>query len=884
MTALFGLGGALLVLWGSAFLALRRWGKETNPWVAFSLPLPLALVVLLGATRLLAFVMEDRTAWMLSMLAAAAAAGILWSQRDRLPPLDPTGFTPNQWALLMTGLSGAYLYMHTRGIVGPEDDYWIHFPLISLLERGFFPPPNPFVEGLTLHGHFGRDYLLAILTAASGGDQMVATWGFNHALQVSTFFLACGLAVKYTGSRAAGILLPFLLFFGVSVGSRVGLMDTYDNNNLLVYAVLLALTVLLLDAQDAPTWGRFLFLAFLLGVYGVIYETHMILFLAVVLLACLRSRALFGRALACAVLSLALAAVLGGPIGDLAGRFLGLRASEPVTHADSYQAQRVQIQFPKSRFLQIDLERDPYRRLSYVYEGKALRGLVGPLDEGGYTFIFSPKVLMMHWLALYLGLPAGLYLWRRGNRPGLILWSFALLAYLVPGMVDFGPVHEKEYFRWEFAAGFGFAAALALALADLWERGGRPLRAVVVVVALLTMLGGERRLNKTIIEIQKAPPALARRLLSPFYPSSREWFLETEVLGMKEADLRLAAWLREKTGRRDALLTNIEGRAHWDIFRESTLVGLAGLPSYGHQSPPPWMPDGIAPFFRTANWTVFWQHLDPRALPATGATWLAVDGTPELVDRLESLESLRPGVRFEGEEGRLRAALAVERPPASGPVPELEVVGLELPEAGVLQSEVAYPVELTLSSEQAVDWEGPLGLVQEPAPGTDPGGSIRPLSLWVHLQIPAGGTARVPLYLVPHLVEGDYVVQPFVGSVDNRLGTPSKFSWSFEERVSIPGIQMTGRQGDQVDLRVEFEDEGFAVEGPVRLGIRVYDLVEERYQTPFGFDGLATLEGGLPETVEVSARYPEPAERFRLDYFLVSRSGHERRLEAGPLR
>ena len=36
----------------------------------------------------------------------AAGAGILWSQRDRLPPLDPTGFTPNQWALLMTGLSG----------------------------------------------------------------------------------------------------------------------------------------------------------------------------------------------------------------------------------------------------------------------------------------------------------------------------------------------------------------------------------------------------------------------------------------------------------------------------------------------------------------------------------------------------------------------------------------------------------------------------------------------------------------------------------------------------------------------------------------------------------------------------------------------------------
>jgi hypothetical protein len=72
---------------------------------------------------------------------------------------------------------------------------------------------------------------------------------------------------------------------------------------------------------------------------------------------------------------------------------------------------------------------------------------------------------------------------------GAVLWVFGLTSFLVPALVDFGPVHEREYFRWEFAAGFGFAGALAVALAQLW-RQGRVAKVTVVLLAVAVTIGG----------------------------------------------------------------------------------------------------------------------------------------------------------------------------------------------------------------------------------------------------------------------------------------------------------------------------------------------------------------------------------------------------------
>jgi len=144
-----------------------------------------------------------------------------------------------------------------------------------------------------------------------------------------------------------------------------------------------------------------------------------------------------------------------------------------------------------------------------------------------YAFILGPDVLLMHWLALYLGLPVGLWLLTKKHPEAQALWVFGLVSFLVPALVDFGPVHEREYFRWEFGAGFGFAGALAGALALGWSTRKAWLRVVVVVLAILTSLGGERKVNRTLIDIEKMPPESRSRALSIWYPTPRDWLLKS---------------------------------------------------------------------------------------------------------------------------------------------------------------------------------------------------------------------------------------------------------------------------------------------------------------------------------------------------------------------
>lgn len=902
---MIGLAATFFLLWLVGFLGVRQGLREDNPWIAVALPLPLSLLTLLGTSMLLSQILPYRSAWIITIVAFVVAGMLLWRRRDRMPAWQPFGLSSPQWALLMTGLTGAYFYMHTLGLSAPEDDYWIHFPVIAMLERGFLPPPNPFLEGITLHGHFGRNYLLAILTTASGGDIMLATWTFNHLLQIGTFFLACGVGIRYGRSAAAGVLLPLLLFFGVSVGSRAGLVDTYDNNNLLVYAILLALMVLLLQVLERPTLGRYAFLALMTGFYSIVYETHMILFLGCVLWAPLvvwplRSAELkrgLLLGLGSTVLSLLVASLLGGPIQDLTARLVGLRQQKPISQADAYQSQRVEISFPKKEFLQIKLGRDPYRRLSYVYEGKLFRDRLPPLDEGGYTFIFHPKVLVLHWLATYLGLPAGLYLAYRRHTAGVLLWLFAFFSYLVPGVVNFGPMHENEYFRWEFAAGFGFAGALALALGDLWVKAEnkRWVKAVIVVVALLTMLGGERRVNQAAIMGQKASEPLSRRLSTPIYPAGWTWLTETKVLEIAPADVELCRWLKGRTNPSDVLVTNLEARKHWDMFRESTLVGMSGVRSVGHQSlPPPWMPDGIAPYFRTPNWTVFWQTLDARALPALGASWLYVDIEPKRLEQLKALPQLKLEKEIEAGDGRVRAALSIKSPKpkvVSSTPPQLVVDGVTLPEAELLQSEVAYPVELHLTNAgtEKVAWEGPLGLAQTPLGPEQSGLAVPPTELWVELELDPGQTVTVKHWLVPYLLAGDYNLQPYLGDPKHPLGEPRVVSYSFldkAERVVIESSEILTHEGEdrQGRLTLKALAPGFRLEGPLRLGWRVWDEERQAYGTPYGFDGVQPLELQLatpPDRVVVNYQAKLPnSPRFRLDFFLVSRSGIEHRLDA----
>lgn len=885
---------AQLVLWLwlciAGFLLTRTVLRATSPWIVLGSALPVAMVALLGLTYPLSRLVGHPRGWMLAVLLMFVATVTMYVKRDRLiaTSLDDFGFSPVQWACFMTLLSTASLVMHTREALGPEDDYWIHFPLISLLHRGEFPPPNPFFHDLSLHGHFGRDYLIAVLGWLSGGGLALlsSTWIFNHSLQASAFFLAFGLG-KREGGNAGGFLMACLLFFGISVGSRVGLMDTYDNNNLLVYVLLLLFAAIEANRDSGRRADVFLTLA--LGVYGIIYETHMLLFLMVLWAGPLmwrRSAKLHAldwrRPLAVSLGSLLAAALLGGPIQDLALRLVGGKDSR-VDHAATYQEQRVQISFPKQHLFQILVGPERYRRLSYVYQGKAFSGLqndaVGEGEDARqsfrYAFILGPDVLLMHWLALYLGLPAGLWLIRRGSREGALLWTFGLTAFLVPALVDFGPVHEREYFRWEFAAGFGFAGALAVALAYLWPRG-KIAKMVVVLLAVAVTLGGERKVNRTLIEIDKMPDAQRAIAASPFYPSPERWILGSRELRMDSDLVAASLELKKRSQPQDRLVTDLDARSHWEIFRESTVCGLAGLRSVGHASPPPWMQDGIAPFFRSAGWNYLWQTGDIRVLPSLGARWLLVR-EPKHREMLGKAAAASPDLLKEvsrvGEVAlwRYSGPFLPDSSSDSG-VSKPTLVAVERGAESSLQGETVQ--SMTLVFAQPLPAPGEVAVVWEPEPGTEPGGPIEPLILL------GGGSADGARYRYPHalvapLVEGSYRLKVTVNG--QAVATTPQSDKALSVRFDWTSLARRAEVARGDEQTVLFSPGGKELLPPLTVGMRLFRLDESRYNQPFGFEAEGVWSGQprvqlVPTSDEFSFPIPDGQ---RPDYFLLDRSGRE---------
>ena len=857
------------------YLLVRRVLPTGNPWIVVGAVMPVSLVCLLGVLFPLAQLLGHPEGWYLGTGFLLLLS--LWllfkpGSQSRVP-LESFGLNRYQWPCFLLLLLAANFVMHTREVVGPEDDYWVHFPLISLLNRGEFPPPNPFFNDLSLHGHFGRDYLVAILAWFSGsGEALISSlWNFNHALMVSAFFLAFGLG-QGRGRVAGGFLFSSFLFFGISVGSRVGLMDTYDNNNLLVYCLLMVFIAI----ETLKTESRLpdLFLVFALGVYGIVYETHLILFLTSMFCGPLLWRRAeqirlkdWFRPLALSAASILLAAFMGGPIQDLALRATGLREVGG-DQAANYQSQRVQITFPKKEFLQILVGPESYRRISYVYQGKAFENLRPSSQAGGmearqdyyYAFIFGPTVLLMHWLALYLGLPSGLWLMTKKFETGQILWVFGLISYLVPGLVNFGVLHEKEYFRWEFSAGFGFAGALAAVLALLWQYQNRAVKVLVVVLALLVTLGGERKLNRTIIDIQKMPPQDRALALKPWYPSPRDWLLQSEELRMDEDLVKAALRLREISHSQDRMFVDLDPRKHWDLFQESTVAGLTGLRSVGHLSTPPWMPDGITPFFRTPAWNTFWQHREERVLPFLHSRWILCSQASE-AKKLEAMESLEHVEQF-GQvslwryKGELQAAQETRESPIS-------LLGIERPAEEELRSEVALPMTLTLSSTPPTPFD--LGVQWIPQAGTDPNGPLESLELRCQ-----PGQVSYEHYLVAPLVEGDYHLKFMVNKRPiEQAEIALRFDWSEQAREA---------KVKRLDGNLAIFEAGSPhLKPPLKIGLRLFRTDQQRYNQPFGFEaeGIWTGEGSVV-LKSLSEGYDfQPTEDLRADLFLVDRSGRE---------
>jgi hypothetical protein len=490
-----------------------------------------------------------------------------------------------------------------------DTDNWIHEPLIAGYTLGIFPPVHPFFPDVEMHGHYGRDLLLGTLLP-QGCDPLALVWLLNPILALASCGVLLAIFRRFGDSPSAqlsGLAMPF---FGICVGFRVGLADSFDGNNGVVYALAIALFYTMLRVfellptrRPPPPAGLWLAAGGMLGVYQIVYETHFGLFLltgALLLPIALwrsrhRARLLLGVAVTVS-LSLGLACSEGGPLTDLfQARTAG--AIPVASQAQTNMAQHVSMAFPKKELFCVLATSAEYQRLSPGFRLAPFRQRAPSIEGEGYLSVFSPAFLVTHWLPLFTAPLTLLWLLRRRHWPGLAFWIFAAWAYLVPALVDFGPLYEYEYFRWEFAAGFAFSVPLGLMCGSLLDtagsggiaRSGRHSvqltlgrRALLVglgwLLLVLALWPAEKMVNQAVIEVQKHG--------WPWQVPPGAWRVGRPELGVSEPDIACAQRLAEQILPGEMALTNLGSEAPAGLWPDSVVSALSGARMAGRAHPP----------------------------------------------------------------------------------------------------------------------------------------------------------------------------------------------------------------------------------------------------------------------------------------------------------
>lgn len=635
------------------------------------------------------------------------------------PKLVWPKFGKFKWTLIGLGALLVGLFTWYQQVRYLDSDNWIHEPLIASYTLGILPPVNPFSPELSLNGHYGRDLLMAQLTPR-GHDPLGTTWLVNPVLQVSSFLSLFSVIRVLTSGFWQGYLGSVMAFLGMNVGFRVGLLDSFDGNNGVVYAVLPVLFYMMfrvlqseaLSARQALQW---VFAGCYLGLYQIIYESHFgLLFLAGTTLGVLlfRKKEPWIALLVVAAIALPLACVEGGVFTDLAGRAAGHRDAA-LQDSPLNPSQHVGMSFPKKNLLQVLTTRSVQQRVSVAYRTGPFSSFFRTPREDGYIFIFDPRFMNCQWLPLYLAPLSLFWLWRRKHFVGLGFWFFGAWAYLVPGLVNFGPAYEYESFRWEFAAGFGLAVALGCSLGGVFEAGkGRqilrlerksdqmslhffkdflPVLGAGCVLAA-SLVAGEKLVNGMIIYLQKNPKAL--------FAEVDRWRTQQEPLGMTYADLDATRWMAPQVRPRDRFLSNRIDDTTVSVWRDSVISSRTGALPAGHAFSP--ISEGFPaapPYYGDALYRAYWATGDSQLLQLTPVRWLFVDLAKVDQNVLKRLESMEKSPVFEDASGNRRQVFHVpEAPPKMQSELPLEISVAGFPKQPDLQVGRRYPISVTVKN------------------------------------------------------------------------------------------------------------------------------------------------------------------------------------------
>lgn len=609
----------------SVFGSVLAWRalKET------CLLLILALGPLLGSSALVALAnTKVPTGWIWGAL--LLSTGLLLALPNRCPPVWKR-MSRWQGGLLAFGAIVVVVFTQYHQVHVLDGDRWLHDSQIVAFHRGIYPPVNPLFPDLAMNGHFGRDLLMATLTRGKT-DPAFTTWWVTPLLQLSTFLTLFAGVRAFTESQGRGLLVASMVFFGMDCGFRVGLIDSFDGSNGLAYPHLVLLFYLMNRVLRGASWPTWVVSGVVLGTYQLVYMTNFALLLATgfVLFALFaRSKEAWLGLIVTAVLAMGLAVTEGGAFTDMAHRGLHPELNRAVQN----QGLRVSVTFPKEHLFEVLTSTAGYHRTSVAYHTSLFEGLYRPPQGEGYVSIWSPKFLRTHWLPLYLA-PLSLWLLRRSSL-GMSFWLFAAISYVMPGLFYFGPIFEPEYFRWEFSAAFGFAAALGLALGE-WlspcpirvrrkpERqitfaagSGKFLFAAAVLAA--SLVAGEKLVNDAFIASQKRG--------YQWFPEVRQWRLKEPTFGLSEDILQACEWLRDRTLPGQQVMTNFLNDRPAGLWPDVVSATLSGAFPAGHAYPSETEggPHGNPAFHQNGLYRAFWATGDLVLLEGSKVRWLLAD-------------------------------------------------------------------------------------------------------------------------------------------------------------------------------------------------------------------------------------------------------------------
>lgn len=677
--------------------------------------------------------------------------------------------------LALSGL-GVHFTANTILFLNPDDDFFLHAPMQGQMLKGTFPIINPFLPDIAYGGHYAKDLSTVVAARLAGTSVYAVQAPLTVALQLSALCLLFTAIRRASRSELQAALGTTCVFVGANAGFRGGWLDTVANNNALAQMLSALCFGLCMEALFVrPSRAATVLSGVALGGLAWAYETNFAvvsLGLCGLALSTLVLRTLTRRqvvtAMAIVAVALPLAMGQGGVFKNLLAKLRGGQALSASKADQTLQSQNleVSVRFPKAQLFQIKLDRSG-EEMSMAYSTlPGLRDLPKTAGAPGYVSVFSWYAIRIHWLSLYLAPLSLLLLARRKNFIGLLLWWVGCAGYLLPSVVDFG-LWESEVFRWEFVAAWGFAGALGVALGQWWEelpgpclvverhrlevRGKGMAAAGLAALLALNFYPSYHQARQRMAQLD----GLASGWL---FPSPERWFARQPELDLQPADLRAARWLAENAGPDERLLTNFREENEFNVYFESSFVGLCGLRPIGHTLPLPFERLGTRPFRLSAAARAFWASGDAGLLGNLSPDWIYLRGVPAAL--LRAVPGLKLVYQEDDRHSIFRAT--VPRLEMGGGSPEVRLVEMALPDRLEVEQYMSVPVTLANTGSQALHLSTTIGYGLRDAEGQQ-------VESWesflqpVTLDIPAGGQQVLPLHFVAPHQSGRYRVELRLG-------------------------------------------------------------------------------------------------------------------------